>query len=82
MEESEAPERAEVSLDGWVFPDSPHTECYSTKRVMSGDDPITRVFHDSTDGAWQFHGPEESKIELCLVCLHGIVVAKAARPGV
>jgi hypothetical protein len=74
VEESKAPEHEEVSLDGWAFPDSPHTECYSTRRVMSGDHPITRVFHDSEDGAWQFHGPEESTIEdAVLVCLHCIV---------
>jgi hypothetical protein len=41
---------------------------------MGGDDPITRVFHDSEDGAWQFHGPQESKVEdAVLVCLHCIV---------
>jgi hypothetical protein len=62
------------SLHNWKFVDPPHTGVYTTKRVMSGDDPITRVFHDVEDGAWQFHGPPESKAEdLAYVCFHHIV---------
>lgn len=41
---------------------------------MSGKDPIARVFHDLDDGAWQFHGPEESNPEdMAYVCLHCII---------
>jgi hypothetical protein len=41
---------------------------------MSGADPVTRVFHDLEDGAWQFHGPEESKKEdIAYVCFHHVV---------
>jgi hypothetical protein len=62
------------SLHSWKFGDSPHTGVFTTKRVMSGDDPVTRVFHDAEDGAWQFHGPDESKAEdLAYVCFHHVV---------
>ena len=58
----------------WEFNDSPHTGVFTTKRVMSGEDPITRVFHDLDDGAWQFHGPEESDPnDMAYVCLDCIV---------
>jgi len=41
---------------------------------MSGEDSVTRVFHDIEEGAWQFHGPEDSKKEdLAYVCLHHII---------
>jgi hypothetical protein len=64
----------ESSLHDWKFNDPPHTGVFTTKRVMSGDDPVTRVFHDVEDGAWQFHGPDESKPEdLAYVCFHHIV---------
>jgi hypothetical protein len=62
------------SLHRWQFSDAPHNGVFTTKRVMSGDDPITRVFHDLDDGSWQFHGPGESKTEdLAYVCFHHIV---------
>jgi hypothetical protein len=32
------------SLHDWQFPDDPHTGVYTTRRVMSGEDPVTRVF--------------------------------------
>jgi hypothetical protein len=41
---------------------------------MNGEDPITRVFHDIEDGAWQFHGPQESDPkDMAYVCLHCII---------
>ena len=59
---------------GWRFADEPTVGVFTTKRVMSGEDPITRVFHDAEDGAWQFHGPDDSTAEGALyVCLHCIV---------
>ncbi|HEX6803641.1 MAG TPA: DUF4262 domain-containing protein [Terriglobales bacterium] len=62
------------SLHRWKFNDPPHTGVFTTKRVMSGEDPITRVFHDIEDGAWQFHGPEESDPkDLAYVCLHHVI---------
>ena len=62
------------SLHDWKFKDPPHTGVFTTKRVMSGEDGITRVFHNVEDGAWQFHGPHESKPEdLAYVCLHHII---------
>jgi hypothetical protein len=61
------------SLHDWKFNDSPHTGVFTTKRVMADQDPITRVFHDLEDGAWQFHGPDESKTEeISFVCFHHI----------
>jgi Domain of unknown function (DUF4262) len=62
------------SLYNWKFRDQPHTRIYTTKRVMKGEDLITRVFHDAEDGAWQFHGPPESKKEdIAIVCFHHII---------
>jgi len=62
------------SLHDWKFNDPPHTGVFTTKRVMKGDDPVIRVFHDIVDGAWQFHGPDESKREdLAYVCFHHII---------
>jgi hypothetical protein len=62
------------SLHNWKFEDPPHTRIFTTKRVMSGEDPVTRVFHDAEDGAWQFHGPAESRKEdMALVCFHHVL---------
>ena len=62
------------SLHDWKFNEAAHTGVFTTKRVMSGADPVTRVFHDVEDGAWQFHGSDESKPEdLAYVCLHHII---------
>ena len=62
------------SLHNWKFIDSPHTGVFTTKRVLSGEDPVTRVFHDIEDGAWQFHGPEESDPDdVAYACLHCVI---------
>jgi Domain of unknown function (DUF4262) len=62
------------SLHDWKFNEPPHTGVFTSKRVMNGDDPVTRVFHDVEDGAWQFHGSGESNSEdLTFVCFHHIV---------
>jgi Domain of unknown function (DUF4262) len=64
----------ESSLFSWKFPDPPHTGVYTTKLVMSDQESIVYVSHDAEDGAWQFHGTSESKIESAsLVCFHHIV---------
>lgn len=62
------------SIHNWKFTVPPHTGVFTTRRVMSGQDPVSRVFHDIEDGAWQFHGPEESDPnDLTYVCLHHII---------
>jgi hypothetical protein len=62
------------SLYDWNFSDPPHTGVYTTNRIMRRDEPIVYVSHDIEDGAWQFHGPSESKVEsAALVCFHHIV---------
>jgi hypothetical protein len=62
------------SLFSWKFSDPPHTGVFTTKRVMSDTDPVTRVFHTVGDGAWEFHGPDESDPEeIAYVCFHHIV---------
>jgi hypothetical protein len=62
------------SLHRWRASLPPHTGVYTTKRIVQGEEPVTHVFHDSNDGAWQFHGPTESKDEDCiLACLHHVV---------
>jgi hypothetical protein len=70
------------SLHRWKFIDSPHTGVFTTKRVMSGEDPVTRVFHDIEDGAWQFLGPEESGTkDLTYVCFHHVIDKDASISG-
>lgn len=62
------------SLHNWRFSDSPHTGVFITKRVMSGEDPVTRVFHDIEDNVWQFHGPGESDPkDIAYACLHHVI---------
>jgi len=62
------------SMFDWKFPDPAHTGVYTTKRIMNGDEPILYVFHDAEDGAWQFHGPSESRPEdASLICFHHII---------
>lgn len=62
------------SLHKWKFNDSPHTGVFTTKRVMSGEDSITRVFHDIEDGAWQFHGPQDTDPkDIAYVCMHHVI---------
>jgi hypothetical protein len=62
------------SLHDWRFKDSPHTGVFTTKRVMSGEDIVARVFHDTDDRAWQFHGPQDSDAEdIAYVCLHHLI---------
>jgi hypothetical protein len=62
------------SLYDWKFSEPLHTGVYTTNRIKDGEEPIIYVSHDSDDGAWQFHGPSESKSEsAALVCFHHIV---------
>jgi hypothetical protein len=71
---SSATEHDEVSFEGWVFGDSPRAAAFTTKRILSGDDVITYVTHDSGDGAWQFYGTDEFRLDdMAAVCLHHIV---------
>jgi len=63
-----------VNLRGWAFADDPRAAAFTTKRIVSGDDVITYVTHDSSDGAWQFYGTDEFRIEdTVAVCLLHIV---------
>lgn len=43
-------------LSGWKFFDSPDKLVFSSEAVCSGLEPVTRVSHDASDGAWQFLG--------------------------
>jgi hypothetical protein len=62
------------SLHDWSFSDPPHTGVYATNLVVSGAEPVLYVVHDPEDGAWQFHGASESKIETsAIVCFHHVV---------
>jgi hypothetical protein len=65
---------AESSIANWKFPDAPHRGVFTTKRIVAGEDPILYVYHDTDDGAWQFHGEGESTPEtLAHVCFHHVV---------
>jgi Domain of unknown function (DUF4262) len=62
------------SLSDWKFDDGPHTGVFTTKSIDAGAEPIMYVSHDLSDGAWQFHGAGESKVEdMVLICFHHII---------
>lgn len=62
------------SLYDWKFPVSPHTGVYTLRKIMIGEEPVLYVTHDASDGAWQFHGAGESRIEdAVVICSHHIV---------
>lgn len=62
------------SLYDWKFPVPPHTGVYTLKRIMNGEEPVLYVKHDASDGAWQFHGAGQSRVEdAVLICFHHIV---------
>ncbi len=62
------------SLSDWKFKDPPHTGVYTTRRIMNREEPILYVSHDVKDGAWQFHGASESKVESAgVICFHHLV---------
>jgi len=62
------------SLNHWRFPVPPHTGVFTTKPVMSGDEPILLVTHEAGDGAWQFIGTSDANSDnLAYVCLHHIL---------
>jgi Domain of unknown function (DUF4262) len=62
------------SIFSWKFSDPPHTGVYTTERILNGEEPVLYVSHDPGDGAWQFHGQSESRIESAtLVCFHHLV---------
>jgi len=64
----------ESSLHDWKFNDPPHTGVFTTKQVMNGQDSVTRAFHDTVDGAWQFLGPGDARREdFAYVCFHHII---------
>jgi hypothetical protein len=64
----------ESSLHNWKFSEPPHTGVFTTKQVMSGEDSVTRVFHETEDEAWQFLGPGDARREdLTYVCFHHII---------
>jgi len=44
------------SLFDWKFPDPPHTMVFLSKTVQAGEEAVTYVSHDASDGAWQFLG--------------------------
>jgi hypothetical protein len=44
------------SLFDWKFPDSPHTGVYLSQTVETGEEAVTYVSHDLSDGASQFLG--------------------------
>jgi hypothetical protein len=62
------------SLYDWKFSVPPHTGVYTPKTITNGEEPVLYVTHDASDGAWQFHGASESRIEdAVLICFHHIV---------
>jgi hypothetical protein len=63
-----------VRFPDWKFSDKPHTKTFISKAVAEGQEWITYVTHDLSDGAWQFVG--DTGIENggpVLACLHHMV---------
>jgi hypothetical protein len=58
----------------WPFDDPPNLACFTVAEVLSREQPILRVFHDVSDGAWQFLPAEGSSLASAkLVCLEDMV---------
>ncbi|MFU2090157.1 hypothetical protein EQP59_03760 [Ornithobacterium rhinotracheale] len=47
----------------WLFNDDPNVAVITTKNILSRKMDITRVFHDSDDGMWQFLDSSEDITE-------------------
>lgn len=47
----------------WLFNDDPNVAVITTKNILSRTMDITRVFHDSVDGMWQFLDSSENITE-------------------
>lgn len=47
----------------WLFNDDPNVAVITTKNILSQKMNITRVFHDSDDGVWQFLDSSENITE-------------------
>lgn len=64
----------EERFPDWKFLDKPHTKVFISKAVQDGNEWITYVTHDHSDGAWQILG--DTGIETGgpeLACLHHMV---------
>jgi hypothetical protein len=60
---------------GWPFPDPPNVASFTTRHVGREGKPVTRVFHDDDDGAWQFQSAEgwETNDDIMVVSLHAML---------
>lgn len=50
-------------MQKWLFNDAPNVAVITTKNILSKKMDITRVFHDSDDGMWQFLDSSENITE-------------------
>lgn len=46
--------------DDWPFADAKNLAVFTTASVLEDGNAITYVTHDADDGAWQFHGANET----------------------
>ena len=46
--------------DDWPFADPKNLAVFTTASVLEDGSVITYVTHDADDGAWQFHGANET----------------------
>ncbi|MEM7227830.1 MAG: hypothetical protein AAF432_03350 [Planctomycetota bacterium] len=47
--------KKDIASNDWPFADSENVACFTSRRILKGEEWIQYVFHDSEDGAWQFH---------------------------
>lgn len=60
----------------WPFDDPPNVAVIANKKIISSEEWIAYVSHDSDDGAWQFHtrlSDTVSENDAVLVSLQSIV---------
>ena len=65
-------------MSDWPFPDARNFNAFTTARVMDRREPILAVYHDTSDGAWQFIGGYWGPEELIVVCLEDAVARDAS----
>ncbi|WP_338288322.1 hypothetical protein [Luteolibacter sp. LG18] len=58
----------------WPFDQSPNCATFTTSLVMREHEPITHVYHDEDDHAWQFHAADAaSEDQMMIVALKEVV---------
>jgi len=63
-------------MSPWKFTDPPDTAVLADRRIIQEGDWIAHVFHDESDGGWQFHNDQAASLtedDAMIVSLRNIV---------